>query len=290
VPRSLLAISALVLGLLATASSATAAPDLVTMPKPSFPAPVGAITQLPGAPFLVLGSSKPNAITDTRAWFARNAIVPDEWSVASGGDIPGARLPKALPRTFLGRPLQRAIRDRGVAILVYGPGDAARFVVGAQPKTGAVEWSYDLRSYAFAPTTPASERAFARQGVVWAQVRGDVLYVETAHSSFARSSGGRTAYVTAIDLKTSRVRWRSPALVANARTFVITRGVVVTGYGFTSEPDSLYLLDRDTGRGLGSLAVPSAPEYIALHRGRLFVRTYDHDLVVRLGQALPPAR
>ena len=115
-------------------------------------------------------------------------------------------------------------------------------------------------------------------------MRGGVLYVSTAHSTFAADSRGRTAYVRAIDLATSRVRWSSRALVANADTFVITSGVIVTGYGFTDEPDRLVLLDVKTGLAIDDLAVPSAPEYIALQRGALLVRTYDHDLVVRLGR------
>ena len=286
--RHRLLLLAALLGALLTAAPAAAAPELVVLGTPSWPAPVGTPPALPGAPYLVLQSSRANAITDTRAWFRRNAIVPAEWTVAAGGDIPGAPLPKALPRTFLGRPLQRAIRDGSLAILVFGTPAAPRFVVGARPRTGEILWSYDFGAYAFAPTTPAAERAFGRQGVVWALVRDGVLYVEHAHSSFARSSGGRTAYVTAVDLRTDRVRWRSRALVGNASTFVITRGVIVTGYGFTSEPDHLYLLDRETGSALGSLEVPSGPEYVALRNGRLYVRTYDHDLVVRLGQALPP--
>ena len=106
----------------------------------------------------------------------------------------------------------------------------------------------------------------------------------TAHNTFASDSRGRTAYVRAIDLATSKVRWTSRALVANAGTFAITSGVVVTGYGFTQERDRLFLLDVRTGRAVDDLDVPSAPEYIALQRGALLVRTYDHDLVVRLAR------
>ena len=146
-----------------------------------------------------------------------------------------------------------------------------------------MQWSYDLGAWAFPPGTPANRRSFP-QGAVWAAVRGGVLYVSTAHSTFAADSRGRTAYVRAIDLATSRVRWSSRALVANADTFVITSGVIVTGYGFTDEPDRLVLLDVKTGLAVDDLAVPSAPEYIALQRGALLVRTYDHDLVVRLGR------
>jgi hypothetical protein len=88
--------------------------------------------------------------------------------------------------------------------------------------------------------------------------------------------------VGAVDLETSRPLWRSPALVANARTFVVTGDLIVSGYGFTAEPDFLYLLDRRTGKVLDRLAVPSAPEVIKLRGDRLHVRTYDRQIVARI--------
>src|SRR5207244_10516734 len=114
-------------------------------------------------------------------------------------------------------------------------------------RTGRPRYSFDFRRYAYAPVTAPGEREFVRQEIVWAAEAGGVLYVENAHSTYARSSGNRNAYVTAIDVKTRKVRWRSPALVANARTFVLLGSVLVTGYGFTSEPDYLFLLDRKPG-------------------------------------------
>jgi hypothetical protein len=70
--------------------------------------------------------------------------------------------------------------------------------------------------------------------------------------------------------------------VANADRFVVVGDVLVTGYGFTAEPDYLYALDRRTGRPLARLRVPSAPERITARGATLHVRTYDSRLVVRL--------
>ena len=103
--------------------------------------------------------------------------------------------------------------------------------------------------------------------------------------AYARSSYGRNAYITAIDLKTKKRLWRSPALVANAKNFVLAGRYLVTGYGFTAEPDYLYLLDQKTGRVVEWLKLPSAPERITRHGNRLTVRTYDHDVVVALENA-----
>ena len=56
----------------------------------------------------------------------------------------------------------------------------------------------------------------------------------------------------------------------------------LTGYGFTAEPDWLYLLDRRTGRVVERLSLPSAPEKITRRGKRFLVRTYDHVLTVEL--------
>lgn len=109
-----------------------------------------------------------------------------------------------------------------------------------------------------------------------------VLYVETSHLTFASATKGRNAYVSAVDLDVRKTLWRSPALVANARTFVLAGDLIVAGYGFTAEPDYLYLLDRRTGNVLDRLAVPSAPEVIKLRANRLHVRTYDRQIVARI--------
>ena len=117
---------------------------------------------------------------------------------------------------------------------------------------------------------------------MWAREANGVLYVQNAHLTYARSSYGQNAYITAIDAQTTRRLWRSRALVANAQTFAVTPDYLVTGYGFTAERDWLYLLDRRTGRVVERLSLPSAPEKITRRGKRFLVRTYDHVLTVEL--------
>jgi outer membrane protein assembly factor BamB len=118
--------------------------------------------------------------------------------------------------------------------------------------------------------------------VAWAREAGGVLYVEHTHLTYAAETRRRNAYLTAIGIESGKILWRSPALVANARTFVVVGDLIVSGYGFTAEPDFLYLLDRRTGKVLDQLAVASAPEVIKLRGDRLHVRTYDRDVVARI--------
>ncbi len=199
---------------------------------------------------------------------------------------PGPEWPAApawAPESFQGKPLLTAIRQTGKIFLVYGPDFAsARYLVAADQRTGRLRYAFDFVNFAYAPEIVPGDREFVYEQLVWAREADGVLYVETAHSTYARSSGNRNAYVTAIDLRTRKVLWQSPALVANASTFVLAGDVLATGYGFTAEPDYLYLLDRRTGRVLDRLALPTGPERISRRGDRLFVSTYDHEVVAEL--------
>jgi outer membrane protein assembly factor BamB len=158
-----------------------------------------------------------------------------------------------------------------------GPDGATQHVVVAPGR-----YAYDFRRYASPPRIAPGEREFVYEQAVFAREAAGTLFVETAHSTYAKSSFGLNAYVNAIDLRTRKLRWRSPALVANAGNFVLLNATIVSGYGFTSEPDYLYAIDRATGRVKGRLLLPSGPERIARHGNVLTVDTYDHRLTIRV--------
>ena len=187
-----------------------------------------------------------------------------------------------LPSSFRRASLLKGIVRPGRTLLLYGKdGASARYLL-AFDRAGHFRYGFDFARYAWPPRIRPGEREFVYEEVVWAREANGVLYVENAHSTYARSSYGRNAYVTAIDLHTKKPLWRSPALVANAKTFAVTPRYLVTGYGFTDEPDYLYLLDRRTGRVEERLKLPTAPDSITHSANRVHVRTYDHELVVRL--------
>ena len=143
-------------------------------------------------------------------------------------------------------------------------------------------FSLDFRNYARPPRIAPGEREFVYEQVLWARLADGVLYVENAHQTYAKSSYGRNGYVTAVDPKRRKLLWRSPALVANAANFFLLNDTILSGYGFTAEPDYLYALDRKTGKVKGRLLLPSSPSTIARHGNELTVTTYDHRVVVRV--------
>ena len=182
-------------------------------------------------------------------------------------------------------------------ILSSTPIDPAQLVTAPKPRGLRIDgedgntrhyvfgrnYTFDFRNYAWPPRIVPGDSEFVFEQVVWAkEADTGLLYVETAHSTYARSSYGLNGYLNAIDLKTKKLRWRSPGLVANARNFVLLDTVIVSGYGFTAEPDYLYAIDRGTGRVVGRLLLPSAADLIVRHGNTLTVDTYDHRLTIRV--------
>lgn len=242
------------LGVLAVAASSL---TVTVMPRPAFPGPAAA----PADPHrLVFVSSRKGSPRDG----SEAILLPAGFHFRGAKAVTSFRTPNRL-------------------FAVYGADfSSGRYLVAASSATERVLYAVDFKNYAWPPRIKAGDREFVYEQPVWAQEAGGTLYVETAHSTYASSSYGRNGYVTAIDLETKRAVWRSPALVANADTFLLAGRYLVTGYGFTSEPDYLYLLDRATGKVVDRLLLPNAPEKITWQGALIRVRTYDHVVTVRL--------
>jgi hypothetical protein len=222
-------------------------------------------------------SEKPNQITDDAAWFTANQLTLP----ARGGSLPGIAGPRPadVPERFIGEPFLLALdtSDDGSLALYGSPADGARFVVGLGPDR-ARRFALDFATFRRAPKVADDER-FINQGVHWAVLDRGVLYVTSYHRTYARSSGGQNAFITAVDPAKGTVLWQSEPLVANAWNFVLWDGFVVSGYGFTQEPDHLVVIDQATGKTLAKTAVKSGPSALVRRGGQLFVRTYDTDYV-----------
>lgn len=234
---------------------------ITTPPRPPFPGPV---TSAPEAKRMVVVSSR--------------YVAP---GLGSGGF---ARVPRDAPPAVDGEPIVGTVSQPGRTFVLYGPQSEARYVLAFGQRDSYL-YGFDFKNYVWPPNIMRGEREFVYEEIVWARETNGVLYVENAHSTYARSSYGQNAYVTAFDLETKNRLWRSKALVANAYNFLVTPRYLVTGYGFTAEPDFLYLLDRRTGKVVERLALPSAPERITRQGKLLKVRTYDRVLTVRLKES-----
>lgn len=141
-------------------------------------------------------------------------------------------------------------------------------------------WAVDFLSWAYEPGNAGSSLVF--QALGWAEERNGVLYVSHYHRTYAESSRGLNAYITAIDLDDMSILWRSRPLVSNSSNFLVIGDTIITGYGFTSEPDYIHLLDRRTGEVYDSIEVRTAPEYMVRDGDTLYVRCYDANYEFRI--------
>ncbi len=234
--------------------------------------PVGLSGAIPPRPTVLPNPGYPAPVQDIEAEKPRLVVISSRYRDPAVPPPDRAVPPAWTRKTYRGTEFESAARQPGKAFLIYG----GRYLVAVATRNRAFRYAYDFAAF----TRPPNGGEF--EPLTWAREVAGVLYVSNSHLTYATATRGRNAYVTAVDLKTKRTLWRSPSLVANARTFVVTGDFIVAGYGFTAEPDYLYLLDRRSGKVLERLPVPSAPEVVKLRGDLLHVWTYDRRLVVRL--------
>ncbi|MBL4685025.1 MAG: hypothetical protein JKY37_10575 [Nannocystaceae bacterium] len=234
------------------------------------------------APKLVKASQKRNQVTDDAEWFAEHKLKLPMWSVPNDFMNVAGDLPANLPDHYGDLKLFRAISHPDHSVLLYGEDFSGGTVLGVIGSAGQVRSLLDFESWRTAPVTKRGDAPFVDQRITWAQVVSGVLYVSTGHHTYASSSGGRNAYLSAIDLDSGDLLWRSQPLVGNAMNFEIRDGWILTGYGFTAEPDFLYVLDATNGKVKSKVKVKSGPSVVLLKGDQLFVRCYDTDYVFDL--------
>lgn len=227
------------------------------------------------APKLVQVAAQGNGVIDEADWLHENGFRLPEYEVPNPMRGQPGNLPPSIPPMFGKHLLVQAIAHPDHTILFYGSSYSAGRFVAVLDAGGQLIAFHDFDAYRMAPDNVKADLQFVEQHALWAEVQAGVLYISHGHNTYARSSKGMTAYITALDLRTGELRWRSAPVVASASNFVIHGAHIFTGYGFTAEPDHVIVLDRRDGKVLSKSRVDSAPEYLFLRDQRLFVRTYD---------------
>ena len=236
----------------------------------------------PRSPTLRERSAKKNGVIDDARWFREVGwTLPIVWSRA---DSRVRRLPslrgedaKDIPEFLAGDPLRFTIIQNEYRISLYGAGPVqSKVAVYGREDAELKQW-FDFDGWTRAPEAQPRSESLVGQSVVWAEISDNILYVSNSHQTYARASMGHNGYLSAIDLSSGTVLWRSDPLVCNSRNFVVLPTVVVCGYGFTGENDYLYVVDRATGSTLERYRVKTGPDYLFLQGQKLFVRTYDMD-------------
>lgn len=230
---------------------------------------------------LRLVSKKSNDITDENEWFVRNGLrLPDYSFMGGNRAYVGDLLPDGSPMEFSGYPLRRALPgaspDR--VLLVYGAeGNPARYVVKARTPSGEPVYALSFEQYRSLAGT-RTENVFQPVNFAAEDTAG-TLFVGNAINGYAKDARGKTGYITALEPKSGKLLWRSAPLSHNADTFAQTGDALICGYGFTAEPDFLYVLDKRTGKRVQTVSLKSGPQYILRRGDRVYVRCYDTDYV-----------
>ena len=155
---------------------------------------------------------------------------------------------------------------------IYRGGAKGPYLIGFETGTGR-------RGFAFA--FPAW-RDPGRQTLQWAWRERDVLYVAHAHDGYARRSGGRNAYISALALSDGKLLWRSRPLVANTRNFIVVRDAIVAAYGYTSESNALYVLDKGDGAVVQRIALAAGPLWLYRRGNRVYVSGYPENTILAI--------
>lgn len=162
----------------------------------------------------------------------------------------------------------------------YAPGDGGEYgyeyttLFLYDYQTNELLHTYDLSGLCNGPDSEENRESHAHQYIHWAKAMDGVLYVSLGHNGYA-SEESWSNYMAAIDMATDTVLWRSEPLVSNAMNFQIVDDTIICGYGFTAEPDYLYLLDKNTGEKVDQIKLESGPEQFEIKDDTLYVATYN---------------
>jgi hypothetical protein len=198
-----------------------------------------------------------------------HADTPYFLAPVENGALPaGARAD--IPTHYAGEGLRAIIPNAEHLLLVYG----GRYLVVT--RGDAALHIFDLEGLRHPPRADAQWAEFAVQDVTYAQIAADTLYVCNGGGSYARDVDGKKGFVSAIELATGALRWRSDPLVCNA-TFAVYGEYLITGYGFTAEPDYVFVLRLADGATLSKKKLATGPETLRLDGNKLRVETYGHS-------------
>lgn len=103
------------------------------------------------------------------------------------------------------------------------------------------------------------------------------LYFNMACPSYSENLKGKCSRLYCLDPEIAGIRWQTPYLTSN-NIFILHDRYIICGYGFTAEKDWLCLLDRETGRVLSKVPLPTAHTDLEIVGDRLYVTVYDDNI------------
>jgi hypothetical protein len=189
-------------------------------------------------------------------------------------------VPESVSNTWNDLTITKSFSDSTYAYAIYGGDYSEGYILNIfDKKTEKMVYSLDFSKYRYSPKYIKADKDYIQQKINWAAIKNNILYVSHSHTTYAKSSKNMNAYITAIDLSDMSILWRTKSLVSNSANFVIVNDVIISGYGFTDEPDYLYQIDMYTGKVLSKTALKTAASYIVKKGNALYVSTYNTNYI-----------
>lgn len=204
---------------------------------------------------------------------ARPAYYNYENTLSSLGKLP-------VPRIIKGQYLRFWKQDSHYNYFAYGTESyvevgAVRLFIMNKENT-KVLFDYQFDNYVYPPKIVEADRNFVDFDVSNFTLQNGILYFSFYHRTYAYSSHGMNGYISALDTDSNKISWISKPLVCNAN-FIIDGDYIITGYGFTDEPDFLYILDKSNGSIISKTSLANGPDLIGINGNHIFVRTYSYE-------------
>lgn len=179
--------------------------------------------------------------------------------------------PRYVPRDFEDLPLFIADETPDGWLAFYKGdcgelGTVCRYHTIFYDVTGTRRWSFGLNPFL------SQERQVEIQDIRYHKGK---VYFNEACATYSSEANGECSALVRLDPEWQEVDWRTPPLTSN-NIFILSDPYVIAGYGFTSEPDFIYLIDQSTGSIVATAELDSAHEYMEIVNGRLVVVTYSN--------------
>ncbi len=234
---------------------------------------------------LTMKSSASNEITDGEKWFADNDLIYNAYEVPNSFMDKAGNLPDGIAKQWDNLMITAAFYDDAYIFCTYGADFSEGYILNIYDKASLeLIHTLDFSNYRYAPEYISADYEYIQQKIYWATIKDNILFISHSHNTYAKSSNNMNAYITAIDLSDLSVLWRTEPLVSNAYNFQLIDDVIISGYGFTDEPDFLYQIDSSNGKTIDKLPLKSAAEYIIRKDNVLYVRTYNMNYEFEITQ------
>ena len=182
-----------------------------------------------------------------------------------------------LPRNEYG--LQCCIQTREFHVLIFGKNSDWLKVIVTDKNEKYLYVAYDFENYRMSPKTKDNYYGVNEQSVCDVYTEGNIMYVSHSGGGNSVEFGYQTGYISAINMLTNEVIWTTQPMTNNCSKIAVVGNSIIAGYGFSEEPDFLYVLDKYSGQRVQKIPIKNAADYVFVKGQTVYVGTYSYDYV-----------